>query len=77
MSFSPIPNQRTFTIPEVAQMLGVKQSTVRAWISRKEIRAYKIDNRRYISHQQIAEFFYQRNSSRDFVDMTYANGPIR
>jgi len=76
MTFSPIANQKTFTIPEVAKMLGVKQSTVRAWISRKELRAYKVDNRRYITQQQIADFYYQRRTG-DYVDMTYANGPVR
>ena len=76
MNNSPRPNQRTFTVPEVAKMLGVKQSTVRAWISRKEMRAYKVDNRRYITQQQIADFYYQRKTG-DYVDMTYANGPIR
>jgi|DEB19_MinimDraft_3_1074340.scaffolds.fasta_scaffold01008_8 excisionase family DNA binding protein len=77
MTFLPIANQRTFTIKEVATMLGVKQSTVRAWISRKEMRAFKVDNRRYITQQQIAEFHYQRHSNSDYVDMTYANGPVR
>jgi excisionase family DNA binding protein len=72
---SPIPNQRTFTVSEVAKMLGVKPSTVRAWISRKELRAYKIGHRRYISQQQIADFYYHRKTG-DYVDMTYANGPV-
>ncbi|CAN2228938.1 SinI-like, DNA-binding domain [Candidatus Nanopelagicaceae bacterium] len=64
-----------FTSAEVATMLGVKPSTVRSWISRRELRAYKVDNRRYISSQQIAEFHLNRGNS-DYVDMTYANGPV-
>jgi excisionase family DNA binding protein len=73
---TPRPSAPGFTSVEVARMLGVKPSTVRAWISRREIAAYKVDNRRYISSQQIQEFQSNRGKS-DFVDRTYANGPVR
>lgn len=69
-------SQPSLTPGQVAQMLGVKPSTVRAWISRKELRAYKMGNRRFITRQQIADFYYQRKS-QDYVDMTYAKGPVR
>ena len=65
-----------FTINQVSKMLGVKPSTVRSWISRKEMRAFKFENRRYITAQQINEFQQLRRTG-EFVDTTYANGPIR
>jgi excisionase family DNA binding protein len=70
------PGKFGYTSLEVANMLGVKPSTVRAWISRKEIRSFKVDNRRYITDQQIQEFHHLRGQF-DYVDMTYANGPVR
>lgn len=71
-----IPIQGGYTIKQVATMLGVKPSTVRAWISRREIRAYKVENRRYITTQQINDFYSSRGKE-GYVDMTYANGPVR
>lgn len=71
--FSPIPSG--YSSAQVATMLGVKPSTVRSWISRRELRAFKVDNRRYITMQQIQEF-QNRRGTGDFVDMTYANGPV-
>lgn len=72
---TPKPTVPGFTSIEVATMLGVKPSTVRSWISRRELKAFKVDNRRYISYQQIQEFHMNRGKY-DFVDMTYANGPV-
>jgi excisionase family DNA binding protein len=71
-----ILREEALTVPEVAKMLGVKNSTVRAWNSRREIQAFKMENRRYLPRRQIAEFFERRGNS-EFVDLTYANGPIR
>ena len=68
--------QPSLTPTQVAQMLGVKPSTVRAWISRKELSAYKMGSRRYITRQQIADFYYRRKSA-DYVDMTYSKGPTK
>lgn len=65
-----------YSIKQVAVMLGVKPSTVRAWISRREIRAHKVENRRYITTQQINDFYASRGKE-GYVDMTYANGPVR
>jgi len=73
---TPNPLVPGFTSQEVATMLGVKPSTVRSWISRRELRAFKVDNRRYISSQQIQEFHLTRGKTV-YVDMTYANGPVR
>jgi excisionase family DNA binding protein len=73
---TPNPLVPGFTSKEVAAMLGVKPSTVRSWISRREMRAFKVDNRRYISPQQIQEFHSNRGKT-EYVDMTYANGPVR
>lgn len=72
MSFySPIPGG--YPIKQVALMLGVTPSTIRSWISRKEIQAYKVNNRRYITPQQIADFF-SRRKKEGYVDMTYSRG---
>ena len=60
----------------IAQMLGVKTSTVHAWLSRKEMRAIKVGHRRYITLQNIKDFREQRKTG-DYVDYTYANGPVR
>jgi excisionase family DNA binding protein len=68
--------QDSYTPAEVARMLGVKTSTVHAWLSRKEMRAVKVGHRRFISQQQIKEFYEQRQTG-EFVDHTYANGPVR
>jgi len=66
----------SYTPNEVAQMLGVKTSTVHAWLSRKEMRAIKVGHRRYITLQNIKEFREQRKTG-EYVDYTYANGPVR
>jgi excisionase family DNA binding protein len=68
--------QTSYTPVQVAKMLGVKPTTVYAWLSRKEMRANKVGHNRYISHQQIVDFFNQRKTG-EYVDMTYANGPVR
>jgi excisionase family DNA binding protein len=57
-------------------MLGVKTSTVHAWLSRKEMRAIKVGHRRYITLQNIKDFREQRKTG-EYVDYTYANGPVR
>jgi excisionase family DNA binding protein len=64
------------TPAQLAQKLGVKRSTVYAWISRGEIRANKLGSSRFITESQLREFYLKR-STRDYVDMTYANGPVR
>lgn len=66
----------SYTPNEVAQMLGVKTSTVHAWLSRKEMRAIKVGHRRYITMQNIKEF-RERRQTGEYVDYTYANGPVR
>ena len=60
-----------FTIQEVAKICDVKPVTVRAWISRREISSTKVNNRRYISERQIADFYRNRGKD-DYVDHTYA-----
>ncbi len=64
---------------QVAQMLGVKTSTVHAWLSRSKMRGNKVGHHRFITPQQIAEFFSLRKGGKtgDYVDYTYANGPVR
>ena len=76
MNLQTIPQQISYTPAQVAQMLGVKTSTVHAWLSRKEMRAIKVGHRRYITLQNIKEFREQRQTG-EYVDYTYANGPVR
>ena len=75
MNYLNTPGQISYTTNEVAIMLGVKPATVRAWISRKEMRANKVNGRLCISPQQISDFYKQRKTG-EFVDHTYANGPV-
>ena len=65
-----------YSIEQVAKKLGVKPVTVRAWISRNEIQSHKYQGRRYITEQQIRDFRRLRDTG-EFVDMTYANGPLK
>ena len=71
--------QASYTPAQVAQMLGVKTSTVHAWLSRSEMRGNKVGHHRFITPQQITEFFSRRKGGRtgDYIDYTYANGPVR
>jgi len=64
------------TPQQLAQKLGVKRSTVYAWISRGELHANKLGSSRFITTQQLDEF-YLRRTTGEYVDMTYANGPVR
>jgi excisionase family DNA binding protein len=53
-------NNATFTPSEVANALGVKVSTVYAWISRKELLANRRGRNREISDIQLASFLTTR-----------------
>jgi excisionase family DNA binding protein len=66
----------SFTPAQVAQMLGVKTSTVYAWLSRNEMQANKVGHYRYITQQQIKEFYLRRKTG-EYIDYTYAYGPVR
>jgi len=70
VNYSP-PN--AFTPLEVATMLGVKTSTVYAWLSRKELRGNKVGRKRFITQQQLKEFSDYR-ATGEYVDCTYAPG---
>jgi excisionase family DNA binding protein len=61
---------------QVAIKFGVKRATVYAWISRGELRANKTGSRRYVTEAQLAAFAAQR-SGNEYIDMTYAKGPVR
>jgi len=76
MSYQPQITPPSFTPTQVAQMLGVKTSTVYAWLSRNEMQANKVGHNRYITQQQIKEFFLRRKTG-EYVDYTYAYGPVR
>ena len=76
MSYQPHLAPLSFTPAQVAQMLGVKTSTVYAWLSRNEMQANKVGHNRYITQQQIKEFYLRRKTG-EYVDYTYAYRPIR
>jgi excisionase family DNA binding protein len=65
-----------YTPIELAQLVGVKPSTVYAWISRKELKSYKHGRSRYITREHLQEF-YEKRSTGEYIDLTYANGPSR
>ena len=72
-NYIPVPG---LTPKQVAKQLGVTESTIYSWISRGYMRANKVGRKRFISQRQIADFFLQRQTG-EYVDMTYANGPVR
>jgi excisionase family DNA binding protein len=72
-SYAPVPG---LTPKQVAKQLGVTESTIYSWISRGYMRANKVGRKRFISQRQISDFFLYRNTG-EYVDMTYANGPVR
>jgi len=78
MNLQPVPQQTSYTPAQVARMLGVKTSTVHAWLSRSEMRGNKVGHHRFITPQQITEFYSRRNGDKtgEYVDYTYANGPV-
>ena len=76
MNYQNLPQQHSYTPAQVAHMLNVKTSTVHAWLSRSEMRANKIGHRRFITPQQIKDF-YERRKTGEYVDYTYAKGLAR
>jgi excisionase family DNA binding protein len=68
--------QGSLTPKEVATRLGVKTATVYAWLSRKEMQANRVGTRRFITEQQMNDFHSKRKTG-EYVDLTYANGPVR
>jgi excisionase family DNA binding protein len=75
MSYQPHLTPLSFSPAQVGQMLGVKTSTVYAWLSRNEMQANKVGHNRYITQQQIKEFYLRRKTG-EYVDYTYAYGPV-
>jgi len=66
--------QRTYTTTEVAEILGIKVSSVFALLSRGELKAYHVGRRRVITEQQL-KTFQELRKRRIEVDMSYACGP--
>jgi len=66
--------ERTYTTTEVAEILGLKVSSVFALLSRGELKAYHVGRRRVITEEQLRTFQESRKR-RVEVDMTYACGP--
>ena len=66
MNLQTIPQQISYTPAQVAQMLGVKTSTVHAWLSRSEMRGNKVGHHRLITPQPITEFYSGRKGGKGF-----------
>ncbi len=67
-------SQVTFTPSQVAEILGLKVSSVFALLSRGELKAYHVGRRRVITEQQLKTFQDSRKRNVE-IDMTYACGP--
>ncbi len=63
------PSELSYTPKQIAEICGVKPSTVYAWISRNELKAYRFGRNRRINQFQLAEFLSQR-SLQVVIDMT-------
>ncbi len=61
----------SYTPAELARVLGVKPSTIYAWLSRGELRGNKVGARRFITQQQVKEFYEYRRTG-EYTDYTYA-----
>ena len=61
----------SYSPKEVANMCGVKVGTVYAWISRKELRSYKIGPSRLVPADALAQMYSARKNG-EFIDYTYA-----
>jgi len=66
--------ERTYTTTEVAEILGLKVSSVFALLSRGDLKAYHVGRRRVITEQQLRTF-QELRKRRVEIDMTYACGP--
>ena len=65
---------KTFTPAQIAEILGLKVSSVFALLSKGELKAYHVGRRRVITEEQLRTFQESRKR-RVEVDMTYACGP--
>ena len=63
--------QASYTPTELARVLGVKTSTIYAWLLRGEMRGNKVGARRFITQQQVKEF-YEYRSTGEYTDYAYA-----
>jgi excisionase family DNA binding protein len=73
-SMSQTPDMKVFTPAQIAEILGLKVSSVFALLSRGELKAYHVGRRRVITEQQLKTFQDSRKRNVE-VDMTYACGP--
>lgn len=48
---------RTYTIQQVAELLQLKESTIRTYIAEGKLKAARFGTRVRISHQHLMEFF--------------------
>jgi excisionase family DNA binding protein len=63
--------ENSYTPMQVAELLGVKPSTVYAWLSRRELVGNKVGHRRFITKQQLNSF-YEKRRTGIVIDYTYA-----
>ena len=63
------PTELSYTPKQIAEICGVKTSTVYAWISRNELKAHRFGRNRRINQFQLADFLSHR-SLQVVIDMT-------
>jgi len=63
--------ENSYTPAQVAELLGVKPSTVYAWLSRRELAGNKVGHKRFITQQQLMNFYEKRKTGLE-IDLTYA-----
>ena len=63
------PTELSYTPKQLAEICGVKTSTVYAWISRSELKAHRFGRNRRINQFQLADFLSHR-SLEVVIDMT-------
>ena len=74
MNFHQI--QKTYTVDDIAKILGLNVSTIYACLSRRELVGFHQGRRRVITHEQFMDFLRRRNNV-DFVDNRYATALMR
>ncbi len=63
------PFEHSYTPKQIAEICGVKTSTVYAWISRNELKAHRFGRNRRINQFQLSDFLSHR-SLEVVIDMT-------
>jgi excisionase family DNA binding protein len=70
-----IGQQLQYNLRQAAVQLGVGLSTIKDWIQRGKLQAYKIDGvgKNFISHKEMERFVEVHAESMRFVESTYSD----